>query len=172
MSLGGVLLGLLERGPAHGYDLKARHDAHLSARRLALPQVYATLSRLERDGLIVKDAVVRGGGPERTVYRVTDDGIARLDDWLASAEVPTPYVQSIVFAKVVVAVITGRDADELLRRQLAAHRAEMRALTARKEKADLPETLALDLALFHLEADVRWIAHTTARLEDLRRELA
>jgi DNA-binding PadR family transcriptional regulator len=171
MSLGGTLLGLLEQAPAHGYDLKRRHDEHFRSRRLALPQVYATLGRLERDGLVVVAGVERSGGPDRTVYAVTTDGIARLESWLAEPESPAPYLQPVLFTKVVLALVSGRGPADVLEVQRAAHRAQMRELTARKEQAALDEVLALDFALFHLEADLRWMQHTSDRLGRLAKEL-
>lgn len=171
MSISGVLLGLLELGPAHGYDLKRRHDQHFGARRLALPQVYATLGRLERDGLVEQTETTRVAGPDRNVYAVTDRGVAQVGEWLGAAEDPSPALQSVVFSKVVLAVLSGRDAAGVLQTQQATHRALMRQLTAAKNDASLEQTLALDYALFHLDADLRWMRHTAARLDALTKEL-
>ena len=75
MSTGYVLLGLLTQGPRHGYELKRGHDAQLpGARPLAFGQVYATLGRLERDGLVATAGTDREGGPDRVAYRITDAG--------------------------------------------------------------------------------------------------
>ena len=72
MSLGMVLLGVLADGPAHGYDLKKVYDDRFpSARPLAYGQVYATLGRLERDGLVETVETAQGAGPERTVYALS-----------------------------------------------------------------------------------------------------
>ena len=63
MSTSHVLLGLLAAGSRHGYELKRAHDARLPrARPLAFGQVYATLSRLERDGLLTREVVTAHGG--------------------------------------------------------------------------------------------------------------
>ena len=72
MSTAHVLLGLLAGGPRHGYDLKRSHDQRLpQAKPLAYGQVYATLGRLERDGLVAPAGHDRDGGPDRTSYRLT-----------------------------------------------------------------------------------------------------
>jgi DNA-binding PadR family transcriptional regulator len=171
MSLGGMVLGLLEQAPAHGYDLKARHDQHFGSRRLALPQVYATLRRLQRDGAVTVVAVQRSGGPDRIVYGVNAAGVDRLEAWLRGPESSAGYLQSTVFTKVVLALLSGRDAPAVIDVQRSAHREQMRELTAGKRGAGLEQTLALDLALFHLEADLRWLEHTEARLDDLAQEI-
>jgi DNA-binding PadR family transcriptional regulator len=171
MSLGGMVLGLLEQSSGHGYDLKARHDQHFGTRRLALPQVYATLGRLERDGAVAVSGVERSGGPDRIVYSVTPAGIRQLESWLAGPETSTAYLQSTVFTKVVLALLSGRDPRAVIEVQRAAQRADMRQLTAAKGDATLERTLALDLALFHLEADLRWLDHTEARLDALAEEI-
>ncbi len=166
------MLGLLEPAPAHGYDLKRRHDEHFGSRRLALPQVYATLGRLERNGLVEVHGVERSAGPDRTVYAVTSKGVAHLERWLEEPESPATYLQPVLFSKVVLALLSDRGAADVLAVQRAAHRAEMRDLTARKEGASLEDVLALDFALFHLEADLRWMQHTSTRLARLAKELS
>jgi DNA-binding PadR family transcriptional regulator len=171
MSLGGMVLGLLEQASGHGYDLKARHDKHFGTRRLALPQVYATLSRLERDGAVSVAGVERSGGPDRTVYAVTQSGIRQLESWLRAPESSAAYLQSTVFTKVVLAMLSGRDPRAVIDVQRTAHRDQMRQLTAEKHSAPLERTLALDLAMFHLEADLRWLDHTEARLDALTEEI-
>ena len=80
MAVAPILLGLLEAGPRHGYDLKQRYDRLFGRRRpLKFGQVYATLSRLSRDGLVRMEAVERGSGPDRKRYGITGEGAANLD---------------------------------------------------------------------------------------------
>ena len=68
-------MGLLSRGPQHGYDLKRHHDELLpAARPMAFGQVYAALGRLAGKGLVAEAAVEQGSGPERVVYELTDLG--------------------------------------------------------------------------------------------------
>ena len=168
MSVPHTLLGLLEVQPRHGYDLKRAYDVHFGQDRpLKAGQVYATLGRLERDGYVVVAATGRDGGPDRTTYAVTADGVTDLNRWFAMPEGPSAYLQPALFAKVVLALQTGRDAHGLLDAQRAEHLVTMRALTAQKVDADLDRVLGLDYALFHLEADLRWLEHTAARLDRL-----
>jgi len=168
-----TLLGLLEPAPRHGYDLKREYDARFGQQRPVKPgQVYSTLSRLLRDGEVSLVGVDRVDGPDRTTYALTIDGVTHLERWLAEPEDATPYLQSTVYTKVVLAVLSGRPADRMLEAQRTAHLAVMRELTERKRDADLATTLACDFALFHLEADIRWVKHTTARLNRLAQELS
>ncbi|HEU0100980.1 MAG TPA: PadR family transcriptional regulator [Mycobacteriales bacterium] len=172
MVLPQTLLGLLEPAPRHGYDLKREYDAAFGAQHpVKRAQVYATLGRLLRDGEITVVGVDRVDGPDRTSYALTSDGVTHLERWLAEPEPVTPYLQSVVYTKVVLALRSGRPADRILHSQRAAHLAVMRELTERKRGADLATTLACDFTLFHLEADVRWVEHTAARLDRLAGEL-
>ena len=70
------------------------------------------------------------------------------------------------------ALLTGRPAAELLDTQRARHLAAMRELTRRKQGGDFADQLICDHALFHLEADLRWLELTAARLDALRGEVA
>ncbi|MCF3144321.1 PadR family transcriptional regulator [Streptomyces platensis] len=168
MSIGHTLLGLLESGPRHGYDLKRTFDEHFGQDRpLHYGQVYSTMSRLLKNGLVEVDAVEAGAGPERKRYAITDAGVTDVAQWLARPEKPEPYLQSTLYTKIVLALMTGRNAAELLDGQRAEHLRLMRGLTERKRTGDLADQLICDHALFHLEADLRWLELTAARLDKL-----
>ncbi len=168
MAIGHTLLGLLEAGPRHGYELKREYDERFGQDRpLAYGQVYSTLARLLRDGLIEADGVEPGDGPERKRYAITSAGVTDVGHWLGVPEKPQPYLQSTLFTKVVLALLTGRDATDVLDIQRAEHLRSMRELTRRKLAGDLVDQLVCDHALFHLEADLRWLELTAARLDQL-----
>ncbi|MBL1065822.1 PadR family transcriptional regulator [Streptomyces sp. 7-21] len=172
MSISHTLLGLLEAGPRHGYDLKRAFDAHFGHDRpLHYGQVYATLSRHLKNGLVEVEGTEPGGGPERKRYAITDAGITDVERWLSQPEKPEPYLTSTLYAKVVLSLLTGRDAAALLDTQRAAHLRTMRELTRRKREGDLADQLICDHALFHLEADLRWLELTAARLDRLASEV-
>src|ERR1700677_5268000 len=100
MSVALTLLGLLERGPSHGYDLKHDYDAYFGqGRPLRYSQVYATLSRLARDGKAVAGPVEQGAGPERRRYIITDEGVADVEQWLAARAAPAPDPARGVFVQ-------------------------------------------------------------------------
>ena len=89
MTTGHVLMGLLRRGQQHGYDLKRRHDEVFpSARPMAFGQVYAALGRLVDKGWVRPAATEQEGGPERTVFELTDAGMEEVRIWSRSPEVP------------------------------------------------------------------------------------
>ncbi|MGW8955060.1 PadR family transcriptional regulator [Streptomyces sp. NPDC055709] len=172
MSIGNTLLGLLESGPRHGYDLKRAFDEKFGHDRpLAYGQVYATMSRLLKNGLVEVDGVEAGGGPERKRYAITGAGVTDVSQWLATPEKPEPYLQSTLYTKVALALLTNRSAAEVLDTQRSEHLRLMRALTNRKRGGDLADQLICDHALFHLEADLRWLELTAARLDQLAKEL-
>ncbi|MBP0457011.1 PadR family transcriptional regulator [Streptomyces montanisoli] len=174
MSTRHILLGLLAMGPRHGYDLKHRHDERFpQARPLAFGQVYTTLQRLVRDGLAEVEETGSDGGPERTMYRSTDAGARELADWAGSVTPSAPFVANEIFAKVVVAILSGGDPAAYLAAQRASHMQRMRELTAVKsaKDADLTTVLSADYALTHLNADLRWMTTTADRLATLTAEV-
>lgn len=172
MSISKTFLGLLEARPSHGYDLKREYDARFGADRpVAYGQVYATLSRLLKHGLVTVEGVEPGDGPERKRYAITEEGVADIDSWLAQPEKPDLYLHSTLYVKVVLALRSDRSATSVLDTQRAEHLRLMRDLTRRKSSGTLADQLVCDHALFHLEADLRWLELTAARLEDLAGEV-
>ena len=168
MSVPLTLLGLLEREPSHGYDLKRDYDAYFGrSRPLPFGQVYATLGRLARDGKVVAADAEPGAGPDRKRYVITDLGVSEVEAWLTEPLEPEPHLQTVLFAKVVLALMLGRSAERYLDTQRAAHLQRMRELTEIKRTGSPVDALLADHGLFHLEADLRWIDVTSARLEVL-----
>lgn len=168
MSVPLTILGLLEREPSHGYDLKRDYDSYFGrSRPLPFGQVYATLGRLARDGKVMISDVAPGEGPDRKRYVITERGATEFDTWLTEPVEPEPHQQTVLFAKVVLALMLGRPAAHYLDTQRAAHLQRMRELTEIKRNGSLVDALLADHALFHLEADMRWIDLTTARLDAL-----
>ncbi len=167
-----TLLGLLEPSPRHGYTLKATYEATFGhARPLRFGQVYATLARLQRDGLAEVVGVEAGEGPERRLYAVTPAGVAEFESWLGTPEPPTVHAPGALFAKVVLALLSGRPAGDVLDTQRTAHLGRMREITAVRGGGDAIRRLAGDYEIAHLEADLRWIEQAGARLEALRAEV-
>ena len=166
MSLGTVLLGVLADGPAHGYDLKRAHDQRFPAsRKLAFGQVYATLARLERDGLVETVETSQENGPERTVYALTDAGRAELDRWLGETEEPGPYAADELVRKTITALHTRSDPAAFLQRQRSVHLDAMRRLTQERGTAEeIGSRIAIDHTLAHLAADLRGLDETRDRV--------
>jgi DNA-binding PadR family transcriptional regulator len=167
-----TLLGLLEREPSHGYDLKRDYDAYFGrGRPLPFGQVYATLGRLARDGKVEVGGPEPGAGPERKRYVITEQGVTEVESWLAEPVEPEPHLQTVLFAKVVLALMTGRSARTYLDTQRAAHLQRMRELTELKRSGTVVDVLLADHGLFHLEADLRWIELTESRLAALTEQV-
>jgi DNA-binding PadR family transcriptional regulator len=168
MSIGQAFLGLLETQPRHGYDLKRVYDERFGqGRPLAYGQVYSTLSRLLKSGLVEVEGLEPGDGPDRKRYAITAAGVTDVQLWLDQPEKPEAHLQNTLYTKVVLALMTGRSAASILQVQQAEHLRLMRELTRRKTDGDLTDQLICDYALFHLEADLRWLELTAARLDGL-----
>jgi DNA-binding PadR family transcriptional regulator len=168
MSVPLTLLGLLEREPSHGYDLKRDYDTYFGrGKPLPFGQVYATLGRLARDGKVLAAESEPGGGPDRKRYIITEQGVTEVEAWLAEPVAAEPHLQTVLFTKVVLALMLERSAEKYLDAQRAAHLARMRELTEIKRTGALVDALLADHGLFHLEADLRWIDLTAARLDVL-----
>jgi DNA-binding PadR family transcriptional regulator len=168
-----TLLGLLDREPSHGYDLKRDYDIYFGrGRPLPFGQVYATLARLARDGKAVVGEAEHGAGPDRKRYSITEEGRSEVEAWLAEPIPAEPHFQTELFVKVVLSLMLGRPAEAYLDVQRAAHLARMRELTDLKHKGSVVDALLADHGLFHLEADLRWIDLTEARLAALAEEVA
>ena len=172
MSVQHALLGFMEVTPRHGYDLKRSYDTLFSEMRpLRFGQIYATLSRLERDGLVELAETAPGLGPERKTYSITAEGVTDLERWYGEPEPAQSPIDSALFLKVTLALLSGRDAGQIIEAQRERHTDRMRELTKAKEIADEHDRALLDYALFHLEADLRWMDHTAQRLNELRSAL-
>lgn len=172
MSVSYALLGLLEQEPNHGYELKRQYDQYFGRDKpLPYGQVYSTLSRLARDGRVLAEGHAPGEGPERKLYAITGEGEVALAAWLAKPEAPEPHLQTVLAVKVILALLLERPAPAYLDAQRHAHLKRMRELTTLRREAPLVDALLADHAIFHLEADLRWIELTSARLDQLAKEL-
>src|SRR6185503_2127512 len=172
MSVPHALLGLLELQPRHGYDLKRLLDRYFAPDHpVAFAQVYSPLGRPEQKGRVRLEAIERAEGPDRRRYAITDDGIAELERWLREPLDAEPHLQADLFTKVVLAILSGRPVEPLVDTERHAHLERMRVLTELRRQASLPIALLADYALFHLEADLRWLELSAARVDELRRQL-
>lgn len=168
MSVPLALLGLLERQPSHGYDLKRDYDTYFGrGKPVPYGQVYATLSRLARDGKVVAADAEPGAGPDRKRYVITEHGVTEVEAWLTEPVEAEPHLQTVLFVKVVLALMLGRPAEQYLDTQRAAHLNRMRELTEVRRTGGVVDALLADHGLFHLEADLRWIDLTASRLDAL-----
>lgn len=156
------LLALLAKDPAHGYELRQALEQTFG---VAYPspnigQVYVTLSRLEKDGLIRAVDVTQVNRPNKKVYHLTPKGWETLGAWV---EEPTegPRVRDEFYLKLILAPLTGiADRMLLISRQRRHYLTLMRELDELAEAADPGDRIALLLiegAMLHLQADLDWL---------------
>jgi DNA-binding PadR family transcriptional regulator len=169
MSVKYALLALLEQGPRHGYGLKHEFEVRLGqAWPLNVGQVYTTLARLERDGLVAP-APAGGDDGERRAFRITRSGRAALADWLSAPVPRDALARDELLVKVVAALEEGAEATiGVIRAQRTATLELLQRLTRAKAEAarrgDLPRLLAVDLLIAHAEADAVWLDRCEARV--------
>ena len=160
MSVRQALLALLEQGPMYGYQLRTEFERTTGGTwPLNIGQVYTTLSRLERDGLVEDDAVAQNGRPNKRVYRLTEQGRTELRSWVADST-PATRLKDDFFIKLVLAKAAGiADPLELIDRQRGAYLQALRSLDDVAAQADGDDTAALLIegAALHLEADLKWL---------------
>lgn len=168
-----ALLGILNESPNYGYELKKIYDKLFGGDKAILPgQIYSTLSRLKRDKKIKEVADTdESGGPERVKYTITPRGEQALRIWLETPEAPSPQLQATLYMKTVLAIMESGDAAPYLDNQRHAHIGRMRELTRQRRESSLANKLLFDYAIFHIEADLRWIELTSSRLIKLKEEL-
>lgn len=168
-----VLLGLLDAEPRYGYELKAVFERFLGGTWLLnLAQVYTTLTRLEREGLVEAEVVPQGMTPDRKVYALTDEGRAALEAWASEPERGPMRLRDELYLKIAVRSLTdGAGAGELIQAQRAAHLDALAEMTRAQDDVDLhPSTaLLLEGAMLRLEADLRWLDVAESRLKEWSR---
>ena len=179
MSVKQALLALLEQGPMYGYQLRAEFEQRTGATwPLNVGQVYTTLARLERDGLVeqVEDgtgAVVTGERDGHVVYRATDHGRAEVSEWFATPVPRTQPPRDELAIKLALAVtVPGVDVATVIQRQRSATMSALQDYTRLKrtgpgdsaEAGDLAWSLVLESLVFAAEAEIRWLDHCESRL--------
>lgn len=166
MSVRQGLLALLEQEPMYGYQLRAQFEARTGATwPLNIGQVYTTLGRLERDGLIAADG---DDGQGHVYYRVTDAGRTEVADWFATpVERSTPPRDELAIKLAIAVTVPGVDVQAIIQRQRTATVRALQDYTRLKQTdsaRDLAWLLVLDSLVFAAEAEVRWLDHCEARI--------
>ena len=163
------LLALLDEGPAYGYQLKAAFEERTGGTwPLNIGQVYTTLARAERDGLVAQLDVADDG---KVVYEITDLGRREVARWFASPVRRDAPARDELTIKLAVAVTApGVDVKALLQTQRSETMRTLQALTRLKiDGAERPESdtawhLVLERLIFDAEAEARWLDHVESRL--------
>jgi len=151
----------------HGYQLRAAFEESIGGTwPLNIGQVYTTLSRLERDGLVRPLAKSEEG---QRPYEITDAGRADLAAWFTTPIGRTDRPRDELAIKLALALTTpGVDVPAVVQAQRSATMRTLQEYTRLKARADQPADLAwrlvLDAMLFQAEAEVRWLDHCEASL--------
>jgi len=155
------VLGLLTGEPLHGYEVKNRFEAMLGGTwEVNIGQIYTTLQRLERDGL-VRPAGPRGDRGKQT-YELLPEGRRALEQWLAEPDNGPQTLHEDIYVKLLLATrIANGDLQPLLARQKRAYLQRLRDLNRLEERARRDGRIDLARlvrgALLHTEADLKWI---------------
>lgn len=172
MSVRQSLLAILDQGPCYGYQLRTEFDRRTgSTWPLNVGQIYNTLDRLERDGLVEKSDTDDQG---HVYYAITDAGRSQVSDWLRSpvSRGASAARDEVAIKLAVAATLPGIDIANVVQVQRAASLRGLQDLTREKRAVepptraeDLAGLLVLDSLIFTAEAEVRWLDHIEGTLK-------
>ena len=168
MSVQHALLALLSGGPKYGLQLRQEFEEGTGEMwPLNVGQVYTTLQRLERDGLVESDDS-EDPGP-RNSFRITENGERELSDWLTTPPDMTSPPRDELVIKVLSAIrVPGVDVHDVIqvhRRYLVELMQQWTRLKEDEADFDLSFALVVDAELFRLDSVVRWLDTADGRLK-------
>lgn len=169
MSVRQSLLAILDQAPCYGYQLRGEFEARTGGTwPLNIGQVYTTLDRLERDGLVVRDGADDQG---RVRYAVTAAGSAEAAAWLSGPVVRQQTRDELAMKLAVACTLPGLDVPALIQVQRTATLRTLQELTRTKADqaapgtpADLAWSLVVESMIFAVEAEARWLDHAEATI--------
>jgi DNA-binding PadR family transcriptional regulator len=166
MSVRHALLALLSEGPKYGLQLREEFEASTGeVWPLNVGQVYTTLQRLERDGLVESDGS-GGEGPQKG-FQITEEGQRELVEWLRTPpDLSSPPRDELVMKILVAVRLPGTDVTEVIQSHRRYLVQLMQQWTRIKEDGDddLGLALAVDAELFRLDSVIRWLDAADARI--------
>ena len=168
MSVRHALLALLSEGPKYGLQLREEFEARTGeVWPLNVGQVYTTLQRLERDGLVESDGT-EDVGPQKG-FRITQDGADELARWLRTPpDLASPPRDELVMKVLVAVRVPGTDVREVIqahRRYLVQLMQQWTRIKEEEAENDLGLALVVDAELFRLDAVIRWLDAADGRLK-------
>jgi DNA-binding PadR family transcriptional regulator len=175
------LLAILDQAPGYGYQLRSEFDRRTgSTWPLNVGQVYSTLERLDRDGLVERDDPTDGAatgdgsapGEQHRLWRITAAGRAEVARWLGTAvDSPDATRDELPLKFALAATLPGVDVVTLVQTQRRASLAKLQRLTRGKRAGGDPGApgefawqLVVDSMIFAAEAEVRWLDHVESRV--------
>jgi DNA-binding PadR family transcriptional regulator len=168
MSVRHALLALLSEGPKYGLQLRQEFEAKTGeVWPLNVGQVYTTLQRLERDGLVESEDSAEEG-PQKG-FHITEDGATELDRWLRTPpDFSSPPRDELVIKVLVALGLPGVDTHEVVqvhRRYLVELMQQWTRLKEDESRLDLNFALVVDAELFRLDSLIRWLDTADGRLK-------
>jgi DNA-binding PadR family transcriptional regulator len=170
MSVRHALLALLSEGPKYGLQLREEFEARTGeVWPLNVGQVYTTLQRLERDGLVESDDDDDGDAGPQKGFRITPGGATELAHWLRTPpDLASPPRDELVMKVLVALRIPGTDVREVIqvhRRYLVQLMQQWTRIKEAEAESDLSLGLVVDAELFRLDAVIRWLDAAEGRLK-------
>jgi DNA-binding PadR family transcriptional regulator len=168
MSVRHALLALLSEGPKYGLQLREEFEAGTGeVWPLNVGQVYTTLQRLERDGLVESDGDGQDG-PQKG-FRITVAGAQELAGWLRTpSDMSSPPRDELVMKVLVALRVPGTDARDVIqvhRRYLVELMQQWTRIKEAEAESDMSLALVVDAELFRLDAVVRWLDAADGRIK-------
>jgi len=168
MSVRHALLALLSEGPKYGLQLRNEFEAKTGdVWPLNVGQVYTTLQRLERDGLVASDGEGEEAGAQKD-YRITELGERELETWLRTPpDLSAPPRDEIVMKVLIAMSVRGVEVREVIqdhRRYMVELMQEWTRLKSNDGRDDLNFALVVDAELFRLDAVIRWLDAADGRI--------
>jgi len=164
-----LFLALLAGAGGHGYELKQTLEQEFGQLLPALNagQIYSTLARLERDGLITGEGVA-GDSRRKRVYELTDRGRAELAAWIETPVSGTRLKDEFFMKFVVVASVGLAEPQALIEGQRREYLQSLRDLDAHlaANGKGLAAELLVEGAVLHLKADLEWLDLIEQRLSE------
>ncbi len=182
MSIKHAMLGLLANGPRHGYELKTAYEDELvPGADLNVGQVYKSLDRLGRDGMVSHALVRQDVRPDKKVYEITRAGRKELKGWLGRPSETAIDRRDETFLKLVIARrLEGSDPLRVIESERRACMARLHEIIGAKSSVRRPDetsptgvpakgiaeatAMLLDLSALRLEANLKWLDHCEERL--------
>jgi DNA-binding PadR family transcriptional regulator len=167
MSVRHALLALLSEGPKYGLQLREEFETRTGeVWPLNVGQVYTTLQRLERDGLVESEGT--GEGPQKA-FQITESGATELAKWLRTPpDLSSPPRDELVMKVLVAIRLPGTDVHDVVQQHRRYLMQLMQEWTRIKEggaEGDLNLALAVDAELFRLDSVIRWLDAVDSRLK-------
>jgi DNA-binding PadR family transcriptional regulator len=157
------LLALLNRQSMHGYELRRELEDELGQEwAVNYGQIYTTLERLLRGGLVVQSETVQSAeAPDRKLYTVTPAGRSQLRQWFLTPIGGAETGRDELFAKILLSMTGDVEIDDVIQVERKAQLRRIGQLTELKEQRDpkleLSAVLQLDMSIMKTEALIRWL---------------